>query len=223
MKSMSSPLLALLALTLVAPSANGFQRTFHLEDELQWAQRDYLEGTNCMARGMFREAEARIGGSISNVTRRLRETEQRARTVEPLQGFFDRLQAVRDGFDDNWTNAVSEVLALEEPLRAFLSTNAVVQPGLNWRMEVFERLRTKVETGDKTGASDDLKAFQIGLRREIESYERLHGLESAFRSVLADLERARDKLETERAKPFDPQNRADGNALSTERSDGGRP
>ena len=124
---------------------------------------------------------------------------------------------------DNWTNAVSEVLALEEPLRAFLSTNAVVQPGLNWRMEVFERLRTKVETGDKTGASDDLKAFQIGLRREIESYERLHGLESAFRSVLADLERARDKLETERAKPFDPQNRTDGKALSTERSDGGRP
>ena len=176
-----------------------------------------------MARGMFREAEASIGGSISNVTRRLRETEQRARTVKPLQGFFDRLQAVRDGFDDNWTNAVSEVLALEEPLRAFLSTNAVVQPGLNWQMEVFERLQTKVETGDKTGASDDLKAFQIGLRREIESYERLHGLESAFRSVLADLERARDKLETERAKPFDPQNRADGNALSTERSDGGRP
>ncbi len=201
---MSTPLLALAAFALAAPSANGFQRTFYLEDELQWAQRDYREGTNCTARGMFREAETIIGGSISNVTRRLRETEQRARTVEPLQGFIDRLQTVRDGFDDNWTNAVCEVLALEEPLRAFLSTNAVVQPGLNWRMEVFERLRTNIETGDKTGASDDLKAFQIGLRREIESYECLHGLESDFRAALADLEQAWENLKTERAKPFAP-------------------
>lgn len=106
-------LFALAALAVVASPAAGFQRTYYPEDELQWAQRDYREGTNCTARGMFREADSTIGGSISNVTRRLRETEQRARTVEPLQGFVDRLQAVRDRIEDDWTNAVREALALE--------------------------------------------------------------------------------------------------------------
>ena len=67
----NNQVLTVLFVALMAPFAGAGEWTVDEEItpemELRWAQRNYAEGTNFTARGMFREAEARIGGGIGTV------------------------------------------------------------------------------------------------------------------------------------------------------------
>ncbi len=171
------------------------------ETELRWARRCHREGTNFTARGLFREADERLGGGIGTATGKLRQLEQRETTVAPLRDFVDRLQAVRDRFDDDWTNAVAEAFALEEPIKSYVATNPVVQAELAWPLRSFEWLRQELDSGNRRDAGIQLHNFQDALRQSIMAFEELRRLEPSFRAVLVDLERAKAELAAERAKP----------------------
>ena len=202
MKANSQVLIALLA-ALAVSSVGARDWEWHEEitpeTELRRAQRISREGTNLLARGMFREAEGRIGGGIGTATGKLRELEQRAATVGPLQSFVDRLQAVRDRFDDDWTNAIGEAFALEGPIKSYVATNPVVQAELAWPLRTFDRLREELDSGNRRDAGIELWNFQDALRRQIGAFEELRRLEPSFRAVLADLERTRMELVSARA------------------------
>jgi len=193
-------LLAALAVSSVGAREWEWHEEITPETELRRAQRISREGTNLLARGMFREAEGRIGGGIGTATGKLRELEQRAATVGPLQSFVDRLQAVRDRFDEDWTNAVAEAFALEAPIKSYVATNPVVQAELAWPLRTFDRLREELDSGNRRDAGIELRNFQDALRRQIGAFEELRRLEPSFRAVLADLERTRKELASERAK-----------------------
>ena len=203
MKANNQVLIALLA-ALAVSSVGAREWEWHEEitpeKELRWAQRNYAEGTNFTVRGMFREAEGRIGGGIGTATGKLRELEQRAATVGPLQSFVDRLQAVRDRFDEDWTNAIGEAFALEAPIKSYVATNPVVQAELAWPLRSFNWLRKELDSGNRRDAGIQLRNFQDALRRQIGAFEELRRLEPSFRAVLADLERTRKELASERAK-----------------------
>ena len=168
------------------------------ETELRRAQRISREGTNLLARGMFREAEERIGGGIGTATGKLRELEQRAATVGPLQSFVDRLQIIRDRFDDDWTNAIGEAFALEGPIKSYVATNPVIQAELAWPLRSFDWLRKELDSGNRRDAGIELRNFQDALRRQIGAFEELRRLEPSFRAVLDDLERTRKEPTSER-------------------------
>lgn len=172
------------------------------ETELRWARRCHREGTNFTARGLFREADERLGGGIGTATGKLRQLEQREATVAPLRDFVDRLQAVRDRFDDDWTNAVAEAFALEGPIKSYVATNPVVQAELAWPLRSFDWLRQELDSGNRRDAGVQLHNFQDALLRSIGAFEELRRLEPGFRAVLADLEHAKEELAAERAKPF---------------------
>ena len=173
------------------------------EKELRWAQRNYAEGTNFTVRGMFREAEERIGGGIGTASGKLQELESRARVVEPLQGFIARFRSICDRFENDWTNAVLEAFALERPIKDFVATNPVVKGELDRPLRTFDWLRKELSSGNRRDAGINLRNFQDALRRPIGTYEDLRRLEPSFRAILDDLERAREDLKAERVKPFD--------------------
>ena len=203
--SIAFPFAVLLA-SLTVPAAGERMWEWHEETtpetELRWAQRCHREGTNFTARGMFREAEGRLGGGIGTATCKLRQLEQREATVAPLRDFVDRLQAVRDRFDDDWTNAVAEAFALEGPIKSYVATNPVVQAELAWPLRSFDWLRQELDSGNRRDAGVQLHNFQDALLRSIGAFEELRRLEPGFRAVLADLEHAKEELAAERAKPF---------------------
>ena len=143
---------------------------------------------------MIREAEEWIGGGIGTATGKIRELEQRAATVGPLQSFVDRLQTVRDRFDDDWTNAVAEAFILEGPIKSYVATNPVIQAELAWPLRTFGRLREELDSGNRRDAGIQLRNFQDALRRQIGAFEELRRLEPSFQAVLADLERAKTEL-----------------------------
>ena len=192
-------LLASLAASSVGAREWEWHEEITPETELRRAQRISREGTNLLARGMFREAEERIGGGIGTATGKLRELEQRAATVGPLQSFVDRLQAVRDRFDDDWTNAIGEAFALEAPIKSYVATNPVIQAELAWPLRTFDRLREELDSGNRRDAGIELRNFQDALRRQVDAFEELRRLEPSFRAVLADLERTRKELASVRA------------------------
>ena len=194
-------LLAALAVPAAGERMWGWDEEITPEKELRWAQRYYREGTNFTARGMFREAEGRIGGGIGTAAGKLRQLEQREATIAPLRDFVDRLQAVRDRFDDDWTNAVAEALALEGPIKSYVATNPVVQAELAWPLRSFEWLRQQLDSGNRRDAGIQLHNFQDALRQSIMAFDELRRLEPSFRAVLADLEQARKELASERDKP----------------------
>ncbi len=204
MKANSQVLIALFA-ALAVSSVGARDWEWHEEitpeTELRRAQRISREGTNLLARGMFREAEERIGGGIGTATGALRQLEQQAATVGPLQSFVDRLQAVRDRFDDDWTNAVAEAFALEGPIKSYVATNPVIQAELAWPLRSFDCLRKELDSGNRRDAGIELRNFQDALRQSIGAFEELRRLEPSFRAVLVDLERAKVELAAERAKP----------------------
>ena len=202
MKANNQVLIALLA-ALAVSSVGAREWEWHEEitpeTELRRAQRISREGTNLLARGMFREAEGRIGGGIGTANGKLRELEQRAATVGPLQSFVDRLQAVRDRFDEDWTNAIGEAFALEAPIKSYVATNPVVQAELAWPLRTFDRLREELDSGNRRDAGIELRNFQDSLRRQIGAFEELRRLEPSFRAVLDDLERTKTELASVRA------------------------
>ncbi len=190
-------------LVLSAPVAGSLSLIVTPADELRSAQLCYGEGTNLIARGMFREAEDWIKRGTATATGRLRELESRTGTVGPLRDFVDRIQALRDRFDEDWTNAALSHLALRDPIKAYVETNAVLKGPLDWPLRSFDWIATEVAEGKKVDAGVEMRNFQGALQGEINACETLRGLEADFRAVLADLERARDKLKVERDKPLD--------------------
>ena len=85
MKANNQVLIALFA-ALAVLSVGAREWEWHeevtTETELRRVQRISREGTNLLARGMFREAEERIGGGIGTATRR-RLDERRRRSLRP--------------------------------------------------------------------------------------------------------------------------------------------
>lgn len=200
--------LPILALALVAPLAGASEWTacgqiITPEDELSFARQFYREGTNFTARGMFREAEDRIGGGIGNATGHLRELEQRAAGIETLRALADQSASIWDEFQTDWTNAGVRALALEEPIKAFVASNPVVKEPLERRLKSFDWLRDELAANDRRNASANIRNTRDALRDQIKAFEELQRLEPGFRAVLADLERAREELKVERAKPLD--------------------
>ena len=200
----TTPLLQIVLLAALAVPAAGermweWHEEITPETELRRAQRCNGEGTNLLARGLFREAEERIGGGIGTAAGKLRELERRAATVGPLRDFVDRLQAVRNHFDDDWTNAVAEVFALEGPIKSYVATNPIIQSELAWPLRTFDRLQKELDSGNRRDADIQLRNFQDALRRSIGTFEELRRLEPSFRAVLADLERTRKELASVRA------------------------
>ncbi len=189
------------------------------EDELRFAQRNYVEGTNFLARGMFREADERIGGGIGNASGHIRELEQRAAGIETLRALADLSASIWDGFQNDWTNAAVRTLALEEPVKAFVASNPVVKGPLEWRLKSFEWLRDELAANDRMNAGANIRNTRDALQGQVEAFEELQHLEPGFRAVLADLERAREKLKVERDRPFDPER---GLRIAREYVDGAR-
>ena len=156
--------------------------------------------TDC---GMFREAEATIKQAVSKASRRLDELDKRKATDAPLKAFVSRIQDIRDRFDDNWTNAVFEIYALEAPLKYFVATNNIIKGRLDWHLNSFQWLRKEFEDGNRRDAKTNLRLLQNALEWEIEAFESLKSRENGFRAALGNLEMARERLISERAKPLD--------------------
>ena len=153
--------------------------------------------------GMFREAEATIKQAVSKVSRRLDELDKRKATDVPLKAFVSRIQDIRDRFDDNWTNAVFEIYALEAPLKDFVATNNIIKGRLDWHLNSFQWLRKEFEDGNRRDAKTNLRLLQNALEWEIEAFESLKSRENGFRAALGNLEMARERLISEQAKPLD--------------------
>lgn len=207
---MKRAFLPILAIALVAPFAVAGDWEVHAcgwtptpADDLSVSRTHYRDGTNLTARGRFREAEGVIGGGIGTATRRLHELEQRTAGLETLRGFADQFGAIWERYKVDWTNAAVEALTLEEPIKVFVATNAIIREPLEWRLKSFEWLRKELEENDKMNAGANLRNTRDALRGQVEAYEQLQPLEADFRAVLADLERAREELKAERAKPLD--------------------
>ena len=195
---------ALLAvLVLSAPFAGALSLIVTPADELRSAQFCHADGTNLIARGMFREADETIGRGIGTASKHLREFEQRAAGIETLRVLADLSGSIWDGFQNDWTNAAVRTLALEEPVRAFVSSNPVVKGPLELRLKSFEWLRNELAENDRMNAGANIRNTRDALQGQVRAFEELQRLEPGFRAVLADLERAREALQAERAKPLD--------------------
>jgi hypothetical protein len=92
-------LLAALAVSSVGAREWEWHEEITPEKELRWAQRNYAEGTNFTARGMFREAESRIGGGIgalAGLGRRLAAGEDLRRLEPAIRALTDDLERARE-------------------------------------------------------------------------------------------------------------------------------
>ena len=173
--------------------------------DLSSVQASYSYVTNRIDCGMFREAEHRIKYAVKTAMQRLDELDKRGAADASLKAFVVRIQNIRERFDDNWTNAVFEICALETPVKDFVATNDVVKEGVEWRLKAFQWLKKDVKNGNKQDAMSNMYHLQKALEWEIEAFEALKSCEEEFRAVLVDFERARERLEIERAKPLDAQ------------------
>jgi len=195
---------ALLAvLVLSAPFAGALSLIVTPADELRSAQFCHADGTNLIARGMFREADETIGRGIGTASKHLREFEQRAAGIETLRALADLSGSIWEGFQNDWTNAAVRTLALEEPVKAFVASNPVVKGPLELRLKSFEWLRSELAANDRMNAGANIRNTRDALQGQVRAFEELQRLEPGFRAVLADLERARESLQAERAKPLD--------------------
>ena len=212
MKRAPSPL-PILALAFFASLALADDREWSVcgseivtpEHELQLMKRNYVNGTNFLARGMFQEADEIIGRGIGGASKHLRELAQRAAGIETLRALADQSASIWDGFQNDWTNAAVRTLALEEPVKAFVASNPIVKGALEWRLQSFEWLRDELAANDRMNAGANIRNTRDALRDQIRAFETLQRLEPGFRAVLADLERAREELKVEQAKPLDPE------------------
>ena len=188
---------------LIAPTAFAHQIRITPEMDLSSVRARFSDATNQIDRGMFREAEATIKRANEKAMQRLAELDKRSVTEAPLRAFISRIQNVRDRFDDNWTNAVFEIYALEAPLKDFVATNDIIKGRLDWRLNSFQWLRKEFEDGNKRDAKTNMRLLQNALEWEIDAYESVKSCAEGFHAALWNLEKARELLEVERAKPLD--------------------
>ena len=190
-------------LVLSASLASALSLVISPADDLKYARRMYVEATNSVASGMFREAENYIGIGMNKANGRLNELEKRTATLGMLHEFDLRIQDCLDRFEDNWTNAVLAALSIQEPFRAFVETNTVIQPKQDMSLQGLEWLKQELDSDNKRDAKVNLSNFQKALHRQISACEDIRTIEGDFRAVLVDLERVRSELQVERGKPLD--------------------
>ena len=201
--SSSSALFPGIACIVLVATGNATTIIRTAEMDLNFVQRMYVQGTNLVDRGMFREADWMFAQAIKLANNRLQEYDQRAATAVPLQGFVHQLQEIRDHFEEDWTNAVQKALVLQEPIQSFVESNKVIQIGLEWPMNRFEWLQAEFASDNKRDADTTLRLIQDSLNRQISAYEQSRKCEEGFRSAITNVERARDDLEVARTKPLD--------------------
>jgi len=192
-----------LFLVLFASLASALSLVISPADDLKYARRMYVEATNSVASGMFREAENHIGIGMNKANGRLNELEKRTATLGMLHEFDLRIQDCLARFEDNWTNAVLAALSIQELFRAFVETNTVIQPKHDMGLQGLDWLKRELDSDNKRDAKVNLSNFQKALRRQISACEDIRTLEGDFRAVLADLERVRSEIKVERGNPLD--------------------
>lgn len=202
-KCISARCVIYFSFALIAHSAFAHQIRITPEMDLSYVWAQYSYATNQIARGMFREAEDRIRWADEKASLRLAELDKRRASGAPLRAFVSRIQDIRDRFDNNWTNAVYEIFALEAPLKDFVATNNAIKGRLDWRLDSFQRLRKEFEEGNRLDAETNLRLLQQNLEWEVEAVESLKSCDEGFRAALGKLESARERLAIERVKPLD--------------------
>lgn len=168
------------------------------ENDLLFARRHYESGTNCLAQGKFKEAEAQFIAAEGFALERLRQLEQEAEVLDAWKAMSGIIGQAREYFETDWTNAIWEAQALREPLMqvfASIRRNACDVPemrkAVKEALQQLEWLNDYAETGNRLDAVPEMSRLQQLIDRPIA----LHAMGGEFRQIMADTARARDQLE----------------------------
>ena len=170
---------------------------------LQSAQVHYSRGTNHLAEGRFREAARDLDMAGMEAAGGLLELERRGESIDLLREQSGVLRKARARFDENWKEAVADAEAVREPLQGVLDTLDWrdsfafhgLGSGLNDALALLDLLSRQPGTDNRTEAANLLSRIRALLDGEIAAFESLQSLSGEFRSLAADVARAREELE----------------------------
>ncbi|MBR4617007.1 MAG: hypothetical protein IKO55_15475 [Kiritimatiellae bacterium] len=192
---MKRAFLPILALVLAAPLAGAMIHVFPSRNRLDFALQHYDAATNYIEQGMFQEAESQIGQGIYYATNCLHVLERNRK----VQEIVDQVQNIRDHYEEDWTNALVQALAVERPIRDFLET----EPFLKMSVEKYHayrffdylpKIQAALATNNKNDGQARLRQFQRSISDIITHSDDYTPFEDDLRAVLTRLERARDDV-----------------------------
>lgn len=174
-----------------------------LQGRLEWAQAEYAQGTNHLARGMYREAQSDFGRAAGLVEGGLRVLAQREASIGVLREQAEAFRRALEGFEGDWTGAVAKADSIREPLLGVIGglgadPDASVYHEFGSKLDdLLQRLdmaeREAVE-GNRMEANIYLLLVREQLDGEIAEFGAVQSLAGDFRGLAADIARRREEL-----------------------------